>query len=196
MDRHLLCDTPISLSIRSGRSATALIVLSSRQALANRMWDIMNEESVDKFTVINQVKDSGKQKELRTEDDEEDFLDEGLTGKYLIILPTNYLTHSHCESHWLRVSVCPEDDGLPAPPGDHHLPQRDLPIPPEGVQIQVRRGRRRRRLPSLELRVGQPWSFGTQQLSFIPGRTEPPCRYGRPACSLSCKPSCAVVFFV
>ena len=41
------------------------------------MWDILNEEAVDKFAVITQVKDNGKQKELRSEDDEEDFLDEG-----------------------------------------------------------------------------------------------------------------------
>lgn len=48
------------------------------QALANRLWDLMHEETPDKFSVINQVKDENKKKELRMEDEEEDFLDEGI----------------------------------------------------------------------------------------------------------------------
>ena len=34
----------------------------------------------DRFSVINQIKDETKKKELRAEDDEEDFLDEGKLG--------------------------------------------------------------------------------------------------------------------
>lgn len=41
------------------------------------MWELMGEETPDKFSVINQVKDEAKKKELRLEDEEEDFLDEG-----------------------------------------------------------------------------------------------------------------------
>ena len=40
------------------------------------MHAILTEESKDKFTVIHQIKDEAKKKELRTEDEEEDFLDE------------------------------------------------------------------------------------------------------------------------
>ena len=40
------------------------------------MHDILSEESKDKFTVIHQVKDDSRKKELRQEDEEEDFMDE------------------------------------------------------------------------------------------------------------------------
>ena len=47
------------------------------------MHDLLTEESPDRFTVVHQVKDDGgigtgaKKKELRLEEEEEDFLDEG-----------------------------------------------------------------------------------------------------------------------
>ena len=45
------------------------------QALGNRMHELLNED--DRFTIIHQVKDEGKKRELKVEEDEEDFLDEG-----------------------------------------------------------------------------------------------------------------------
>ena len=47
------------------------------QALGNRMHELLNEEGADRFTIIHQVKDEGKKRELKLEEDEEDFLDEG-----------------------------------------------------------------------------------------------------------------------
>lgn len=46
------------------------------EAIANRMWYIINEEASDNFAFGQQVKDEKVKKELRVEDDEEDFLDE------------------------------------------------------------------------------------------------------------------------
>ncbi|CAD5116523.1 DgyrCDS5405 [Dimorphilus gyrociliatus] len=46
------------------------------EAIANRMWYILNEEANDNFAFGQQVKDEKVKKELRVEDDEEDFLDE------------------------------------------------------------------------------------------------------------------------
>lgn len=48
------------------------------KAIANHLHDLMNDEKTDTFTVIHQVKDDSRKKELRLEDDEEDFLDEGI----------------------------------------------------------------------------------------------------------------------
>ena len=42
------------------------------------MYDILMAECPSLFSVINQVKDEIKKKELRSDDDEEDYLDEGL----------------------------------------------------------------------------------------------------------------------
>ena len=47
------------------------------QAIGNRLHDIVAEEGSDKFGVIHQIKDDNKKRELRLEDEEEDFLDEG-----------------------------------------------------------------------------------------------------------------------
>ena len=47
------------------------------QALGNRMSDLLIDESPDFYSFIDQVKDDGKKRELRSCDDEEDFLDEG-----------------------------------------------------------------------------------------------------------------------
>ena len=44
------------------------------------MYDILKEETPDKFTIIHQVRDDNKKRELRVEDEEEDFLDEGEGG--------------------------------------------------------------------------------------------------------------------
>jgi hypothetical protein len=42
------------------------------------MADILSAEvQGDRFTIIHQVKDDSKKRELRQEDDHEDFLDEG-----------------------------------------------------------------------------------------------------------------------
>ena len=49
----------------------------TRQAIANHMNDIMNDEKNDTYSVVHQVKDDNRKKELRMEDDDEDFLDEG-----------------------------------------------------------------------------------------------------------------------
>ena len=46
------------------------------QALANHLFDIMNDEGEDKFSILHQIKDESKKKELRTEDEEENFMDE------------------------------------------------------------------------------------------------------------------------
>ena len=37
----------------------------------------MTEEAEDKFNILHQVKDDTKKKELRLEDEEENFMDEG-----------------------------------------------------------------------------------------------------------------------
>ncbi len=47
------------------------------QAIGNRLFEILTEEGNDKFSVIHQVKDESKKRELKMEDEEEDFLDEG-----------------------------------------------------------------------------------------------------------------------
>lgn len=41
------------------------------------MYEILNEDGVDRFTIIHQIKDDNKKRELKMEEDEEDFLDEG-----------------------------------------------------------------------------------------------------------------------
>ena len=43
------------------------------------MHDILGEETPDKFMIIHQVRDDSRKRELRMEDEEEDFLDEGRT---------------------------------------------------------------------------------------------------------------------
>ncbi len=48
------------------------------QAIGNRLHEILAEENTDRFTVIHQVSDESKKRELKTDDEEEDFLDEGL----------------------------------------------------------------------------------------------------------------------
>ena len=47
------------------------------QAIGNRLHELLSEENSDKFNVIHQVRDDSKKRELRLEDEEEDFLDEG-----------------------------------------------------------------------------------------------------------------------
>ena len=49
------------------------------QAIGNRLHELLSEENTDKFSVIHQVRDDSKKRELRLEDEEEDFLDEGKT---------------------------------------------------------------------------------------------------------------------
>jgi hypothetical protein len=41
------------------------------------MFDIMAEENTDIFSIVEPVKDESKKKELKTTDEEEDFMDEG-----------------------------------------------------------------------------------------------------------------------
>ena len=58
------------------------------QALGNHLADILVDESPDIYSVIDQVKEETKKKELRMVDDEEDFLDEGL--KHLSFKESSY----------------------------------------------------------------------------------------------------------
>lgn len=52
------------------------------QAIGNRLNELLAEESSDKCSVIHQIKDDSKKRELRLEDEEEDFLDEGKIIEY------------------------------------------------------------------------------------------------------------------
>ena len=56
-----------------------MIYVDCNQAIGNRMWDLLSEENSDRFAVIHQVKDDKRKQELRHEEDEEDFLDEGIS---------------------------------------------------------------------------------------------------------------------
>ncbi len=47
------------------------------QAIGNRLYELLAEAAGDKFSVLHQIKDDNRKRELRIEDDEEDFLDEG-----------------------------------------------------------------------------------------------------------------------
>ena len=47
------------------------------QALGTRMEAILRQQTADRFSVIEQVKEESKKKQLKTDDDEEDFMDEG-----------------------------------------------------------------------------------------------------------------------
>lgn len=56
------------------------------------MADILVDESPDIYSVIDQVKEEAKKKELRATDDEEDFLDEG-TEEYTLL--QEFLSERH-----------------------------------------------------------------------------------------------------
>lgn len=56
------------------------------------MADILVDESPDIYSVIDQVKEEAKKKELRVTDDEEDFLDEG-TEEYTLL--QEFLSERH-----------------------------------------------------------------------------------------------------
>lgn len=49
------------------------------QAVGNHLSDILADEVADISTIVEQVKDDSRRKELRLYDDEEDYLDEGFT---------------------------------------------------------------------------------------------------------------------
>ncbi len=59
--------------------STCASCYSCLQALANRLHDILEEEVEDKYAMVHNIKEETKKKELRSEDDEEDFLDEGMS---------------------------------------------------------------------------------------------------------------------
>ena len=45
--------------------------------MGNHLLDILAEESANAFSIVEPVKDETKKKELKTTDEEEDFMDEG-----------------------------------------------------------------------------------------------------------------------
>jgi len=47
------------------------------QALGNHLLDILTDERANAMSIVEPVKDETKKKELKTTDDEEDFMDEG-----------------------------------------------------------------------------------------------------------------------
>ena len=47
------------------------------QALGNHLSDILADEMADLSVIVEQVKDESRRKELRSNDDDEDYLDEG-----------------------------------------------------------------------------------------------------------------------
>ncbi|XP_071097692.1 protein unc-80 homolog [Haliotis cracherodii] len=58
------------------QKAAGRLFYSWAENLGNQMEYILAKEHSDRLDIINDVKDEGRRKELRTEDDEEDFLDE------------------------------------------------------------------------------------------------------------------------
>ena len=50
------------------------------QNLGLQLEYILAKEHADRLSVIDDIKDDNRRKELRTEDEEEDFLDEGKNG--------------------------------------------------------------------------------------------------------------------
>ena len=65
------------------------------QAIGNRLHELLSEENSDKFSVIHQVRDDSKKRELRLEDEEEDFLDEGKTRMFSIRMRTDHWSGRH-----------------------------------------------------------------------------------------------------
>ena len=53
------------------------IFISFQKNLGLQMEYILAKEHADRLAVIDEVKDENRKKELRAEDEEEDFLDEG-----------------------------------------------------------------------------------------------------------------------
>jgi len=47
------------------------------QALGNHLSDILADEMADMSVIVEQVKEESRRKELRSNDEEEDYLDEG-----------------------------------------------------------------------------------------------------------------------
>jgi len=58
--------------------------LTRVQALGNHLSDILADEMADMSVIVEQVKDESRRKELRSNDDEEDYLDEGFAFTYLL----------------------------------------------------------------------------------------------------------------
>ena len=56
--------------------------LTHVQALGNHLSDILADEMADMSVIVEQVKDESRRKELRSNDDEEDYLDEGFAFTY------------------------------------------------------------------------------------------------------------------
>jgi len=52
------------------------------QALGNHLSDILADEMADLSVIVEQVKDESRRKELRSNDDDEDYLDEGSASTY------------------------------------------------------------------------------------------------------------------
>lgn len=71
------------------------------------MADILVDESPDIYSVIDQVKEEAKKKELRATDDEEDFLDEG-TEEYTLLqefLPERHIYLINIHKHFGQIHL-------------------------------------------------------------------------------------------
>lgn len=131
------------------------------------MYDILNEETPDKFTVIHQVKDDNKKRELRMEDEDEDYMDEGKRFCQLestsgtVSLCTHFTVNfffSNSQPHRIRLPLFSEACGVSATAGDHYLLEGDLPVHPKG-QAPSQGHDLQGVLSALEWGPQQPWSL-------------------------------------
>jgi len=66
------------------------------QALGNHLSDILSDEMADMSIIVEQVKEESRRKELRSNDDKEDYLDEGIAHLltfYVLLLFVSFMFH-------------------------------------------------------------------------------------------------------